>query len=160
MCNAGRVILYTTTLWTAGIAVPVDCGPWAEAQTGRKFRPITLLEALPKFAAAVGLDESSDEVRKILEPEQLGSGTPDGNIILLRALQSWSSAMEDTNRSSVDEAVFEELEAVIALDLTNAYGLFHRSGAIAEVRECLPQLLGMIRAQWQNEASMFWMRVN
>ena len=46
------------------------------------------------------------------------------------------------------------------LDLTNAYGMFHRSGAIAEVRVSLPGLLGVVKAQWQNEMNSFWMRVD
>eukprot|EP00973_Karenia_brevis_P026450 3648938-Karenia_brevis.AAC.1 len=160
MWNSGRVCMYTTKLWCAGVAVPIDCGPRAETQTGRKLRPIVLLETLPKFAEAVGLDEANDQVRRVLEPEQLGAGTPDGNIILLRALQAWSKEMAEANYVNLAAAHLNALEAVVALDLTNAYGFFHRSGALAEVRECLPQLLGMLRAQWQNKSNAFWMRVN
>eukprot|EP00973_Karenia_brevis_P036075 4975701-Karenia_brevis.AAC.1 len=53
MWCAGRVLPYTTTLWTAGLGIPVDCGPRDETPTGRKLRPIALLESLPKLAEAV-----------------------------------------------------------------------------------------------------------
>ena len=64
----------------------IDCGPLPETQTGSKLRPIVLLESLPNFAEAVALDQEVDNVKKFMEPEQLGAGTLDGNIILLRLL--------------------------------------------------------------------------
>eukprot|EP00973_Karenia_brevis_P087858 12186098-Karenia_brevis.AAC.1 len=62
--------------------------------------------------------------------------------------------------AKIEQELWGELEAIVAMDLTNAYGLFHRSGALAEVREHLPKLKGMVKSQWQNGESIFWMRVN
>eukprot|EP00973_Karenia_brevis_P043625 6044430-Karenia_brevis.AAC.1 len=67
--------------------------------------------------------------------------------------------MEDSNRDKLTQQAWEEVEAITALDLTNAYGLFYRSGAIEEVSSCLPMLQGMVRSQWQNCENKFWMRV-
>ena len=47
---------YTTVLWSAGISVPIDQGSRDETATGRKIRPITLLEVLVKFAESLLLD--------------------------------------------------------------------------------------------------------
>jgi len=160
MWCSGNVVQFTTELWTAGISIPVDCGPREETPTGRKLRPITLSESLPKLAEAVVLDELVEAITKLFEPEQLGVGTADGNIILLRALQNWCHDIEEGNAQKLQQNDIENLEAVLALDLTNAYGMFHRSGAIAEVRVSLPGLLGVVKAQWQNEKNSFWMRVD
>ena len=133
MWCSGRVTTFTTSLWTAGLGIPVDCGAREEEYTGRKLRPITLLEALPKFAEAVGLDEGAEEIRKVFEPDQLGVNTPDGNIILLRTLQAWASDIEQANVERFEHERWDELEAMAALDLKNAYGNFYRSGAVNEV---------------------------
>jgi len=102
----------------------------------------------------------ADVVRSTFEPEQLGVSTPDGNIILLRALQNWSNQIETANKEKILQDDMDNLEAVLALDLTNAYGMFYRTGAIAELRESLPRLLGVTKSQWQNESNNFWLRVN
>eukprot|EP00973_Karenia_brevis_P075883 10542066-Karenia_brevis.AAC.1 len=68
--------------------------------------------------------------------------------------------MEQSNLAKMEQHMWNDLEAIMALDLTNAYGLFHRSGALKEVREHLPKLLGMVKSQWQTGESIFWMRVN
>eukprot|EP00973_Karenia_brevis_P065260 9063582-Karenia_brevis.AAC.1 len=59
--NSGKMGRYSTELWTAGISVPIDCGPRPGTPTGRKIRPITLCESLVKFAEAVGLDECNEK---------------------------------------------------------------------------------------------------
>ena len=82
LCGNRLQYTYTSTLWTAGISVPVDCGPREGTPTGRKLRPITLSECLPKFAEAVLLDDMTEVIRSQFEPEQLGVSTPDGNIII------------------------------------------------------------------------------
>eukprot|EP00973_Karenia_brevis_P049110 6812452-Karenia_brevis.AAC.1 len=67
--------------------------------------------------------------------------------------------MEHDNRAKISDGRWDELEAMAALDLKNAYGMFHRSGAITEICEELPSLKGMVRSQWQNGESKFWMQV-
>ena len=133
MWCSGKVSQYTTELWTAGLSIPIDSGERQETPTGRKLRPIILAEVLPKFAEAVGLDECSEDTRNYFDPDQLGVGTPYGNIILLRALQSWSQEMEEADAEKLAAGALEELEAVMAMDLTNAYGRFYRFTAIAEI---------------------------
>ena len=103
MWNSGRTCSYTSGLWTAGLSIPIDCGERPSTLTGRKLRPITLVESLVKFAEAVGLDELTEEIRKYMEPMQLGVGTPDGNIVLLRVLQSWANDIEvESSRAGQD----------------------------------------------------------
>ena len=100
--------------------------------TGRKLRPISLAEVSPEFAESVGLDEACEQIRMTLEPDELGAGTPDGNIMLIRALQSWAMDMDTSNQEALTSSP-EELDAILALDLTNAYGLFYRSGAMQKL---------------------------
>eukprot|EP00973_Karenia_brevis_P050004 6942216-Karenia_brevis.AAC.1 len=68
-------------------------------------------------------------------------------------MQAWAEEIESSNTRKMQQGLFDELEAVAALDLTNAYGFFYRSGAIKEICEYLPSLKGMLRAEWQNGKS-------
>eukprot|EP00973_Karenia_brevis_P021632 2975424-Karenia_brevis.AAC.1 len=159
MWNNGRVCAYTSSLWTTGLCIPVDCGEKPATVTGRKLRPITLLEVLVKFAESVCLDEAAETVKTYMEPAQLGVGTPDGNVILLRVLQSWAEDMETDNAQAVQDGRLEALQAIAPLDFTNAYGMFFRSHVVHEVMEHLPILNGLIKAEWQNGCNHYWQRV-
>eukprot|EP00973_Karenia_brevis_P049172 6820734-Karenia_brevis.AAC.1 len=160
MWNQGRVLGATSLLWTAGIVTPIDCGPKPESRTGRKLRPITLTESLVKFAESVGIDVLVDDIRRTFEPGQVGICTPDGNILLLRALQSWTSEMESANIENMAQNVFDDLDAVLGIDFTNAYGKFFRSQAIRAIIKRLPKLAGMVHSEFQNSRTTYWQRVN
>ena len=139
--------------------MPIDQGARQDTPTGRKLRPITLAEVLVKFSESEGLDEQMTEIKAKMEPAQLGVGTPEGNILVLRMLQAWASDMEDDNSRCLLENDLEALQSIIALDLTNAYGLFFRSKTIDTVAREFPELAGMVRSQWQNGKTVFWQRV-
>ena len=60
----------------------------------------------------------------------------------------------------INEGNYDGLEAVLAMDLTNAYGRFYRSTAVSEIREYLPRLAGMLKSELQNQSIPYWLRVN
>ena len=95
-----------------------------------------------------------------MEPEQLGVGTLDGNILILRSLESWSAEIEAGNATSILAEELARLEGIAALDLHNADGGFYRSSAIDEIIDFLPALAGMVKAQWQTGVTTYWQRVN
>ena len=135
--NSSKAFSYSTELWIAGAGIPIDQGPRETEVTGRKIRPITLAESLVKFAESVVSDMMHEDVRKHLEPMQLGCGTPDGNIILLKILQAWAADMEKANAEALVEDALDKLGAVIALDLKNADGMCNRSLAVDEIMEIM-----------------------
>ena len=122
MWNQGKVLASTSLLWTAGIFTPIDCGEKPETRTGRKLRPITLTENLIKFTDSVGIDEHVAEVKRVFEPGQLGICTPDGNIILLRALQSWSEHIESSNKNRLTVGCLMTLRLFSALTSSTLMG--------------------------------------
>eukprot|EP00973_Karenia_brevis_P053820 7476064-Karenia_brevis.AAC.1 len=83
-----------------------------------------------KFAESVGIDGCIEDVRRAFEPGQVGICTPDGNIVLLRALQSWSKDMEEDNLDKIARHEYADLEGTLGVDFTNAYGKYFRSAAI------------------------------
>ena len=140
MWNSGQVSEYTTKLWTAGLVTPLDEGRKDGTDTGHKIRPITLCECLVKFEEGVGIVEDWDGVKKYMEKNaNLGVGTPDGNVIILRVLQSWVEEIEKENEEAWNHQKWDELKALIGIDLTNAYGEYFRSEAVEEISEELPR---------------------
>ena len=85
----------------AAVLEPVDQGESfdPEAARGRKLRPIGLSEALIKFAENAKLDEGMQAQRAVLEPAQLGAGTPDGVAIAIWVLRVWAKDIEMHARS-------------------------------------------------------------
>ena len=80
------------------MVTPLDEGPRETDITGHKIRPITLCECLVKFAEGVGIEEDWDRIKQYMESNaNLGVGTADGNVIILRMLQSWVAEMEKHN---------------------------------------------------------------
>ena len=86
---AGRFTAADAMLWCGAVLEPVDCGPKPEpepdAAAGQdpgdlpcKLRPIALTEALVKLSESMTIDECIDDIRRALEPSQLGAATPDG----------------------------------------------------------------------------------
>ena len=90
-----------------------------------------------------------------MEPEQLGYSTADGNIVPLRSLHTWTAEIEEDNQHRLTDEVYENLQAVQALDFTNAYGLFFRSVATDEVFEHFKRMCGMLKSEWQNGHSYY-----
>ena len=159
--NGGMVSPYTTELWTGGLVTPLDEGPKEETITGRKIRPIILCECLVKFAEGVDIETDWDQISKYMEAHaNLGVGTPDGNVVLLKVLQSWVEEMEIDNTAAWISDKLEEIRALVGIDLQNAYGEFYRSGAIREVMERLPSLMGLVKSELQNGENVYWQKVD
>ena len=88
-------------LWTAATVVALDGGPMpqqpgqpAPPEGQRKLRPIALAEALLKLAEGVIIDQHIWGLRRAVEPRQLGAGTPDGCVLVVKALRLWQHNAE------------------------------------------------------------------
>ena len=68
--------------------------------------------------------------------------------------------MEIENCAAWVEAKWEELQALIGTDLTNAYGEYYRSGAIEDVEEHLPHLMDLVISELQNGKVNYWQMIN
>jgi len=56
------------------------------------------------------LDATAEDIRQFREPDQLGAGMPDGNIVFLRCLQAWAHEIEDTNAVHMLAEAHEQLQ--------------------------------------------------
>eukprot|EP00973_Karenia_brevis_P061956 8616811-Karenia_brevis.AAC.1 len=113
-------------------------------------------EHLLKFVEGVAVDMNAAQVRKQLEPTQLGCGTPDGAPLLVRMLRAWATDIlgkGDRESNMIDE------DAITALDLENAYGRFYRSSALKGTRTRVPALVPLAVAQWKLQGNQVWQRV-
>ena len=127
-----------------------------------------------------------DSVRRVLEPAQLGAGTPDGVAIAVRTLRGWALGLDDAGvRAAAAEAgedvmdietilgmlsgegdgqdpgsVGEDLfsVAMTGTDLENAFGRMLRSRAMSATRRLAPALLPMLLGQWRRPVKA-WQRV-
>ena len=138
-------------LWQAAVLEPVDQGESSDpdAARGRKLRPIGLSEALVKLAENAKLDEDMPALRAVLEPAQLGAGTPDGVAIAIRVLRGWAKDIEE-------EASFED--AITGTDLENAFCRMFRSKAIRAARRHLPQIAPILAGAWATGRVRVWQR--
>ena len=88
------------TLWHAGLIEPSDCGERSavneDVALSRKLRPIAQMEALVKLVETSVIDECTEELRKQLEPHQLGMAITDGPIIAVKVLRGWLTAIVRT----------------------------------------------------------------
>ena len=83
-------------------------------------------------------DAEIDQVLAILEPHQLGAGTPDGTVLLVNVLRMWLSADEqpalggeqegNTGCDAIDAPLY------FSSDFRNAYGFVKRSALLRGTR--------------------------
>ena len=81
------IIPETATLWTAACVCPLDAGSAAVepgAPPKRKIQPIALSEAPLKLVEGAAVDLELSALLHVLEPRQLGCGTPDGAGLAVR----------------------------------------------------------------------------
>ena len=149
MWASGRVQRETSELWSAGLAISLDCGEAPAQPTTRKKRGIVLGECLVKFAEGIHIKMLQEKIRSKLEPYQLGSGTPDGHVILLRLLQNWAADLEEDNIRMIpdgpnaeDSLAEIDFTGVAGTDLTNAYGRYFRSKTAIAAENEIPELHG------------------
>ncbi len=147
--NSGRICQRSTDLWTAAKLVALDCGEKADAQTGRKLRPLGLAEALTKLAESCAIQREMKRLHQVLEPGNLGIVTSGGALVLQNMLECWASDLELYNRNQLAQGCFDELYGIEAADLSNAYGTFTRSSAIESTIAAIPGLAGTLVASEQ-----------
>ena len=160
---AGRFTAADAMLWCGAVLEPVDCGPKPEPEPDaaagqdpgdlpRKLRPIALTEALVKLSESMTIDECIDDIRRALEPSQLGAATPDGAVLAVRILRGWARDIEEGGDTALNDVI-------AGTDLENAFGRLFRSSGLAATRALVPRLAPMLAGQWRNGCSVAWQRV-
>ena len=159
---SGTLCDNTRKLWTGGIVVPVDNGEKLQRPQERKLRPAGLAEHLTKFAEGVIIEENLLELRKHLEPRQVGAGMLDACVVLVRALQS--CIQDIVQHGDVSTAVIEEadprLDGVAAVDFVNAYCKFLRCKALRGMLRRTPVLAYLASNIWGCMTTTVWQRCN
>ena len=148
------VIPDTAALWTAACVCPLDAGSAAVepgAPPKRKIRPIALAEAPLKLVEGAAVDMELSALLHVLEPRQLGCGTPDGAGLVVALMRAW--AADDAAEPDIVDPMTQE-----SLDLENAYGRAFRSTMVAGAVRMAPGLAPLYAAQWQGLATTAWQR--
>ena len=147
-------------LWTAACVSPVDCGekprdPDApvHAPPERKLRPIACAECALKLVEGAAIDAVASELVPVLEPAQLGCGTPDGAGIMVSLLRSWAEEESDEWADRDDDPT-----VFAGLDLENAYGRAYRSACVRGLRRRAPTLAPLAATQWSCDGVIAWQR--
>ena len=81
----------TGRLWTAARIAPLDCGP-KKTELGQQLpqscpcelRSIALAEVLMKLTESCVFGQHIDKLFKVVEPPNLGLGTPDAAAVIVR----------------------------------------------------------------------------
>ena len=131
----GKMKPFAQKLWGRVLLIPSQEGirPRSSQEGGEapipsvgvtpKLRSIGLAESLLKIGEGALLEPLISEVRRHLEPNQLGMGMPDGVVMVVLLLRYWVEAAEQSPAPLEDES---DPKATIPLNLRNAYGLFLR----------------------------------
>ncbi|CAK0842031.1 unnamed protein product [Prorocentrum cordatum] len=140
-------------LWGSGVLGPIDQGASdrPDAARGRKLRGIALLEHLIKFAESAALAGRVLAARRRLEPVNLGL-TPDGCPIVARTLRGWARRFESP-------APGQSPEAIVKLDLKNAYGAMLRSVVMQVVFNAEPTIALLLFVHRGKACNTFWQKV-
>ncbi len=157
--------LLTAKLWTAAVMVPLDCGekPLEPGQLPasppeRKLRPIALSEPLLKVVESVTIHEEMPAIMARCEPHNLGVGSPDGAAVIVRAVRAEAAWMVEHNQQAMSAADHGGLQAIMPIDLDNAYGRTHRTHALRATQRTAPRLAAVMSSQWQANETFLWMR--
>ena len=148
------IIPETATLWTAACVCPLDAGSAAVepgAPPKRKIRPIVLAGAPLKMVEGAAVDMELTALLHVLEPRQLGCGTPDGAGLVVALMRAW--AADDVAAPDLVDPMTQE-----SLDLENAYGRAYRSTMVKGAVRMAPGLAPLYAAQWQGLATTAWQR--
>ena len=110
-----------------------------------KLRPIALTEALIKLAESAVVDAVFPTLREHFSGRQFSVREPAGAELVVGAVR---------------QATWLKPEhAVVATDLSNAYGSASRARTLRAVREACPQMLGILVAQWEPGTTTAWLRM-
>ena len=108
---------------------------------GGKFRQIALTEALVKLAEGVMIDAVFKTSANIFEAQQFSESTAGGAEAVMGALGQRSTR-----------------GAVVATDLTNAYGCMSRQCALEAASTHCPRTLGILCTKWERGSTTAWLR--
>ena len=122
-------------LWCRGVLVPLR-------RADGKVRPIALTEALLKLAESVAIDAVQATLRLRFAGRQFSVREPAGAEVVVGCLRQ--------------RAWQRPGEAIVATDLTNAYGCMCRAAALRAVARACPQLLGILTVQWAMGRTTAW----
>ena len=131
--------LAVANLWSRGVLVPLR-------RPDGKLRPIALTEALTKLAESAVVDAVFPQLRNHFHGRQFSVREPAGAEVIVGAVRQ--------------AAWLRPADAVVATDLSNAYGSVSRARTLRAVREACPQLLGVLVAQWEPGATTAWLRTD
>ena len=129
----------TANLWTAATIASLDCGP-KKPEPGqqlpqpcpRKLRRIALAEVLTKLAESCVIEQHIDKLLKGVEPTNLGLGTPDAAVLIVRTVRGWANDMVAPPK------VGQDTDVVLPIDLENAFNRAFRSTCLEAARSACP----------------------
>ena len=104
-----------------------------------------------------------ENILRVLEPLQMGAGTPDGTVLLVQLLRQWVKAAEapdmDQQTTTLEAATLDALQVIFSTDLKNAYGNAYRSVMLRAVTDKVPRLAPFLGAKWSTASNRVWPRL-
>ena len=111
----------------------------------RKLRPIELAEVLMKLAGSVVIEQHIGKLLEVVEPTNLGLGTPDAAAVIVRVVRGWASDIALAPKSDTDGDV------IMPIDLENAScGRAFCSTCLEAAGLACPPLAATCAAQWES----------
>ena len=98
---------------------------------------------LMKLAESCVIEQRIDKLLKVVEPTNLGLGTPDAAALIVRIVRGWACDTAAATEGGPDGDV------ILPIDLENAYGRAFRSTCLKAVRLACQQLAAVCAAQWE-----------
>ena len=133
-------------MWTDQRAAPQDCGARKEDPSRRKLLQIALEEATVKCVEGVASDDATArKVWGVLEPLQLGVGTPGGTALLVSLLRQRAHIAAVGPQAPVPP---ELMMVLVSGDLKNAYGKAFRSARLRGARHKASELAAFFGLKW------------
>ena len=123
----GAVLGEAARLWARGVLVPLK-------RPGGKLRPIALTEALLKLAESIVIDAVFPVLRRHFHMSQFSVREAAGAELVVGCLRQ--------------VARDRPTHAILATDLSNAYGTTSLVAALNATRHACPRMLGLLVSQW------------
>ena len=161
-----KIAPYAQRLWGRVMLIPIQDGlrprphglaaeasiPLPTVGATPKIRLIGLAESLLKIGEGALLDPLMADIRRHLEPNQLGVGTPDGVVLVISLLRCWADAICESEGTADD---IEDPSAIVPIDLRNAYGMFLRSHALQAAIGFNSQVASLAAAEWAQKPEYY-----
>ena len=105
-----------------------------------------------KLTESCVVEQHTDRLFKSVEPTNLGLGTPDAALLIVRIGRGLANDMAVAPKQT------EDADVVPPIDLENAFGRAFRSTCVEAARTACPQLAAICAAQWEPCDTRFWQR--